>query len=145
MPAKSTSKVKTGPNAKRKEATKNATENRSQNHSVSDEIKQSADTTSSSELKERNQLAHGSGIDNEDIESDKMNPSPMVSDSTDFASFYLRTITKELSDDLDKIRSANDFSEQSVPILIHALQQGHQIFSNEERERIMRGTRRHTL
>jgi len=140
MPAKSTSKVKTDSKAKRKEATKNATENRSQNHAVDNEIKQPIDTKSSSELKERALLAHGGRINNEDSETEKMKSTPIVGDSTDFASFYLRTITKELSDDLDKIRSANDFSEKSVPILIHALQQGHQIFSNEERETIMKGT-----
>ena len=55
----------------------------------------------------------------------------------DFASFYLRRITEELADDLDKVRSANDFSESSLPILIHALQQGQSIFSEEEKRRVM--------
>lgn len=55
----------------------------------------------------------------------------------DFASFYLRRITEELADELDKIRSANDFSEGSLPILIHALQQGQNIFSEEEKRRVM--------
>lgn len=55
----------------------------------------------------------------------------------DFASFYLRRVTEELADDLDKIRSANDFSESSLPILIHALQQGQSIFSEEEKRRVM--------
>jgi ribosome assembly protein 3 len=55
----------------------------------------------------------------------------------DFASFYLRRITEELADELDKIRSANDFSEGSLPILIHALQQGQSIFSEQEKRRVM--------
>ena len=55
----------------------------------------------------------------------------------DFASFYLRRITEELADELDKIRSANDFSEGSLPILVHALQQGQNIFSEEEKRRVM--------
>ena len=55
----------------------------------------------------------------------------------DFASFYLRKITEELADELDKVRSANDFSEGSLPILIHALQQGQSIFSEEEKRRVM--------
>ena len=55
----------------------------------------------------------------------------------DFASFYLRRVTEELADELDKIRSANDFSESSLPILIHALQQGQNIFSEEEKRRVM--------
>lgn len=56
----------------------------------------------------------------------------------DFASYYLRKITQELADDLDKIRSANDFSEKSLPILIHALQQGQSIFPEEEKAIIMK-------
>lgn len=55
----------------------------------------------------------------------------------DFASFYLRKITEELADELDKIRSANDFSEASLPILVYALQQGQSIFSEEEKRRVM--------
>jgi len=55
----------------------------------------------------------------------------------DFASFYLRRITEELADELDKIRSSNDFTEGSLPILIHALQQGQNIFSEEEKRRVM--------
>jgi hypothetical protein len=58
----------------------------------------------------------------------------------DFASYYLRKITQELADDLDKVRSANDFSEKSLPTLIHALQQGQGIFSEEEKAMIMKGS-----
>jgi ribosome assembly protein 3 len=42
----------------------------------------------------------------------------------------------ELQDDLDKVRSAGDFSEASLPLLIRALQQGEALFSDEEKKRI---------
>jgi ribosome assembly protein 3 len=43
----------------------------------------------------------------------------------------------ELEEDLDKIRSAGDFQDSSLPILISALKQGERIFSSEEKNRIM--------
>ncbi|KAF1808462.1 hypothetical protein P152DRAFT_217849 [Eremomyces bilateralis CBS 781.70] len=56
----------------------------------------------------------------------------------EFVPFYLRQVTTELSDDLDKLRNATDFSAKSLPILIQALQEGHIIFSPEQKARIMR-------
>ncbi|KAJ9647040.1 hypothetical protein H2199_002026 [Coniosporium tulheliwenetii] len=54
--------------------------------------------------------------------------------SETFPSFYLRRVTAELADDLDKVRQAGDFrARTSLPMLIHALQQGEAIFSAEER------------
>jgi ribosome assembly protein 3 len=55
----------------------------------------------------------------------------------DFASFYLRSLTKELGEDLEKIRNAPDFKDESLPVLIHALQQGQALFSEEEKNRVM--------
>ncbi|KAL9078593.1 MAG: hypothetical protein Q9157_002476 [Trypethelium eluteriae] len=55
-----------------------------------------------------------------------------------FKGFYLRKVTEELAEDLDKARSASDFSERSLPILIEALQQGVGTFTKEERIRIGR-------
>jgi ribosome assembly protein 3 len=43
----------------------------------------------------------------------------------------------ELQDDLDKLRSASDFNESSLSILISALRQGEAVFSAEEKKRIM--------
>jgi ribosome assembly protein 3 len=43
----------------------------------------------------------------------------------------------ELEEDLDKIRSAGDFNELSLPILISALRQGEVIFSDEEKRNII--------
>jgi ribosome assembly protein 3 len=55
----------------------------------------------------------------------------------DFTSWYLRKVTQELEDDLDKIRGSGDFNETSLPVLINALQQGETIFSAEEKRRIV--------
>lgn len=53
-----------------------------------------------------------------------------------FEEFYLRQATKEFSNDLDKLRSAPDFKESSVPILIEALRQGTACFSADERRKV---------
>jgi len=49
-------------------------------------------------------------------------------------------VAKELEDDLDKVRSAGDFSDTSLPVLINALQQGEAIFTDEEKKRIVTAT-----
>ncbi|KAF2470488.1 uncharacterized protein BDR25DRAFT_287455 [Lindgomyces ingoldianus] len=54
----------------------------------------------------------------------------------DFTSIYLHKVTTELADDLDKVREANDFTNRSLPMLIHALKQGESIFGAEERKRV---------
>jgi ribosome assembly protein 3 len=43
----------------------------------------------------------------------------------------------ELEEDLDKVRSAGDFQDSSLPILVTALKQGEAIFSGDEKARIM--------
>ncbi|KAF2667045.1 hypothetical protein BT63DRAFT_458005 [Microthyrium microscopicum] len=62
---------------------------------------------------------------------------PDQSRNSDFDAFYLRKVTMELQEDLDKIRSAVDFKDSSLPILISALQQGSSLFSEAEKSRIM--------
>ena len=57
----------------------------------------------------------------------------------DFESYYMKQVTAEFADDIDKLRNAPDFSEQSVPVLINALRQGANAFSEEEKETIMKG------
>lgn len=59
--------------------------------------------------------------------------------ASDFESWYLRRVTAEFAEDLDKVRSAGDFKESSVPILIRALEQGSGMFTQEEKARIMVG------
>ncbi|KAG6251020.1 hypothetical protein E4U24_001409 [Claviceps purpurea] len=41
-----------------------------------------------------------------------------------FTAFYLQQLTQELSNDVDKVRVAEDFKTDSVPFLVHALRQG---------------------
>ncbi|KAF2704148.1 hypothetical protein K504DRAFT_335732, partial [Pleomassaria siparia CBS 279.74] len=50
-----------------------------------------------------------------------------------FAAIYLKRVATELGDDLDKVREANDFTNRSMPMLIHALRQGASVYSAEER------------
>lgn len=45
-------------------------------------------------------------------------------DETKFSAYYLQQITRELSDDIDKVRVADDFKSDSVSFLVHALRQG---------------------
>jgi ribosome assembly protein 3 len=54
-----------------------------------------------------------------------------------FGNIYLRRVVAELTDDLDKVREANDFSNRSMPMLIHALRQGSSVYSAEERRRVI--------
>ncbi|KAJ4365522.1 hypothetical protein N0V83_008141 [Neocucurbitaria cava] len=54
-----------------------------------------------------------------------------------FTAIYLRKITTELADDLDKVREAQDFKASSVSMLIHALKQGESLFNVEEKRRVV--------
>lgn len=51
-----------------------------------------------------------------------------------FEDVYLQQITLEFADDIDKIRQASDFKEEkSLPVLVAALKQGANIYTEEER------------
>ena len=50
-----------------------------------------------------------------------------------FTSYYLRQLTSEFSTDLDKLRTAADFNDRSVEILVEALKQGRSCFDKEQR------------
>ncbi|THW43846.1 hypothetical protein D6C89_08804 [Aureobasidium pullulans] len=50
-----------------------------------------------------------------------------------FTSFYLRQMTTEFAEDLDKIRSAGDFNDKSLGLLISALKQGRKCFDRHDR------------
>jgi ribosome assembly protein 3 len=54
-----------------------------------------------------------------------------------FAAIYLRKITAELGDDLDKVRVAQDFNANSIPMLVKALRQGSSVFGTEEKRRVV--------
>lgn len=59
----------------------------------------------------------------------------------EFTSFYLQQATKEFAEDLDKVRTADDFKGDALPMLIKALQQGTALFSPADQKRIT-GTRK---
>ena len=51
----------------------------------------------------------------------------------------MKRVTAEFADDIDRLREAPDFGEQSAPVLIEVLRQCSQGFSEEEKEKILRG------
>ncbi|KAI1122030.1 ribosome-assembly protein 3-domain-containing protein [Nemania abortiva] len=57
--------------------------------------------------------------------------------AADFTSYYLQQSTKEFAEDLDKIRSADDFKGDALPLLIKSLQQGTSMFSTADQKRIV--------
>lgn len=57
--------------------------------------------------------------------------------SAAFTSFYLQRATQEFSEDLDKIRSVDDFRNDAIPVLINALSQGTSMFSPADQRRIV--------
>ncbi|KAL9598767.1 MAG: hypothetical protein Q9219_004264 [cf. Caloplaca sp. 3 TL-2023] len=66
-----------------------------------------------------------------------MDTSVLGQEEEDFESFYLKRVTAEFADDLDKLRNASDFNEESLPILIDALKGTAGVYSEEEKARIM--------
>lgn len=86
-----------------------------------------------------------SAIESEDVSMDDA-PAPTKKSQVptqpkeDFSAIYLRKIAAELADDLDKVREAQDFKANSVPMLIHALKQGESMFSVEEKRRVVGAT-----
>jgi len=57
--------------------------------------------------------------------------------SAAFTKYYLQHATQELAEDLDKVRAADDFRDDALPLLVNALQQGASAFSIEEQRRIV--------
>lgn len=58
----------------------------------------------------------------------------------EFSSSYIQRLTQELSEDLDKVRNADDFKADSVPFLVHALVQGSSQFSQDDKKRIVQAS-----
>ncbi|KAK1584762.1 ribosome-assembly protein 3-domain-containing protein [Colletotrichum navitas] len=58
--------------------------------------------------------------------------------SQEFTAFYLQRTTQEFAEDLDKVREADDFKADSVPFLVHALQQGTALYSALDQERVVK-------
>ncbi|KFH41303.1 hypothetical protein ACRE_079810 [Hapsidospora chrysogenum ATCC 11550] len=65
--------------------------------------------------------------------ADKKSPETQAA----FESFYLQRSTRELAEDLDNVRNADDFKADSVQFLVHALQQGASQFGPHDQDRVM--------
>ncbi len=57
-----------------------------------------------------------------------------------FTAYYMQRATHEFAEDLDKIRNADDFKNDALPMLIRTLQQGTAMFSAEAQKRIVAAT-----
>ena len=57
--------------------------------------------------------------------------------SSEFTSYYLQRATKEFAEDLDKVRGADDFKNDAIGMLVHALRQGITMFSEDDQKRIL--------
>jgi ribosome assembly protein 3 len=55
----------------------------------------------------------------------------------DFEAYYLQRATKELAEDLEKVRNAQDFKPESVQILVDALRQGASTVPPADQERVV--------
>jgi ribosome assembly protein 3 len=64
-------------------------------------------------------------------------PSSTQPEAQDFSSWYLSAVTSEFADDIEKLRSATDFKDSSVGILIEALKEGAELFGEEERALVL--------
>ncbi|TVY34798.1 Ribosome assembly protein [Lachnellula occidentalis] len=64
-------------------------------------------------------------------------PKPDAEISAAFTQFYMQRATQEFSEDLDRVRGADDFKDGSVAMLVGALKQGVEVFSAEERRRVV--------
>ena len=54
-----------------------------------------------------------------------------------FTRYYMQRATTEFEEDLDKIRGAEDFKGDALSLLIAALQQGTNVFSKEDQQRVV--------
>ncbi|KAK0611175.1 ribosome-assembly protein 3-domain-containing protein [Immersiella caudata] len=67
-------------------------------------------------------------------------PQPRKTDkevSSEFTSYYLQRATKEFAEDLDKVRTADDFKNDAIHVLVNALQQGTAMFAPEKQRRVV--------
>jgi ribosome assembly protein 3 len=54
-----------------------------------------------------------------------------------FSKYYMQRVTIEFAEDLDRIRGADDFRDNALPLLVNALQQGISVFSIEDQKRVV--------
>ena len=57
--------------------------------------------------------------------------------ASEFTSYYLQRATKEFAEDLDKVRTAEDFKNDALNVLVNALQQGTAMFPPGEQKRVV--------
>jgi ribosome assembly protein 3 len=57
--------------------------------------------------------------------------------SEEFTRYYMQRVTEEFAEDLDAIRTADDFQDSAFPLLVHALQQGTSVFSIDGKRRVV--------
>ena len=103
-------------------------------HSQSQEPKPSIPETSEQPLKEVTIILEST---NTHLLTDPYQNSDPPKEKESFESYYLRQITNEFADDIDKIRNAPDFTEKSVHVLVDALKQSGAHFTEEQQRVIM--------
>ncbi|KAK0101535.1 hypothetical protein ONS95_006701 [Cadophora gregata] len=59
-----------------------------------------------------------------------------------FAKFYMQRATAEFAEDLERLRTSDDFKDEAVPMLISALKGGTAMFSSDEKKRIVLASRK---
>lgn len=95
----------------------------------------------SSSVPSRSSPTPDQGIESEQSNTVVESPSagsPQVAATEDlFENWYLRAVTKQFANDLERLRSAPDFKDSSVPILIKALKQGAGLFDHKQRDRLI--------
>lgn len=82
--------------------------------------------------------AKNSDLNLEKSQNAPLTPALEAAAEQNFASFYLRQTTQEFADDLDKLRTASDFNDRSVELLVDSLQKGTACFSKQDRIRVGR-------
>ncbi|KAL8693989.1 MAG: hypothetical protein Q9218_001288 [Villophora microphyllina] len=98
-------------------------------NSKAEAIKSAAETNPTPDMLEGSKEAsHAVTVEEKSLEN---------SVETSFESFYLKQITAEFADDLDKLRNAPDFSEKSVPVLVDALKATARNYNEEEKAKVM--------
>jgi ribosome assembly protein 3 len=61
---------------------------------------------------------------------------PESADLANVKAYYMQRLVKEFAEDLDAVRTADDFSDSSLPVLLQALQKGVSTFSEHEVQRL---------
>lgn len=79
----------------------------------------------------------------------KINNSPEKSNHSDtlndlFEQHYMNMVAEEFEDELDELRKDASFDPQAMPLLVAALKKGVNIFSSEEKQKVLDNLTRKT-